>query len=60
MFKDDIVEEVRKNRKKIFAECGNDLEAYFSMLKIARDNFKTESAELLERRQKKHARRKAA
>ena len=35
MMKDPIVEEVRKVRRQIFAECGNDLNRLFERLKAA-------------------------
>jgi hypothetical protein len=36
--KDPIVEEVRETRRRIFAECGNDLKRYIERLKAAEAN----------------------
>jgi len=38
--KDPIVEEVREVRRRIFAECGNDLKRLFERLKAAEANDK--------------------
>lgn len=60
MTKDSIVEEVRKNRQKIFNECNNDLDIYFARLKKAVEDFKKESAGILAVKHNKQRRKKAA
>lgn len=35
MFKDYVVDEVRKSRQKIYKECHNDLDTYLAMLNKA-------------------------
>jgi hypothetical protein len=38
MMEDEIVKEVREVRRRIFAECGNDLKRLFERLKAAEVN----------------------
>ena len=40
MIEDEIVEEVHETRRRIFEECGNDLERYIERLKAAEVNGK--------------------
>jgi len=40
MIEDEIVEEVHETRRRIFDECGNDLERYIERLKAAEVNGK--------------------
>jgi hypothetical protein len=40
MIEDEIVEEVHETRRRIFEECGNDLEWYIERLKAAEVNGK--------------------
>ncbi|HBC75905.1 MAG TPA: hypothetical protein DC017_13855 [Candidatus Wallbacteria bacterium] len=60
MFKDDVVDEVRKTRQKIYKECHNDLDTYFAMLNKVGAEFEKESAEILSQKPKKPRRKKAA
>jgi hypothetical protein len=50
--KDTIVEEIREVRRRIFEECGNDLERYLERLKAAeaQDEDRLISLEELQRR----------
>jgi hypothetical protein len=37
---DEIVKEVHETRKRIFEECGDDIERYIELLKTAEENEK--------------------
>lgn len=40
MFKDPIIEEIRKIRREIEEECGNDPQMYFEHIQKLQENYK--------------------